>query len=110
MVNNASLGHVGSGIQCESALESFGMALVVAALVLEVIPALKFVNLVEGQVEGEDASSIVPDFVIQSLGDLTAVSSGPESSRVICENHSCKSSPSLIFFFSHGSESKSRNQ
>ena len=33
-----------------------------------------------------------------------------ESSRVICENHSCKSSPSLIFLFSHGSESKSRNQ
>ena len=33
-----------------------------------------------------------------------------ESSRVICENHSCKSSSSLIFLFSHGSESKSRNQ
>ena len=30
-----------------------------------------------------------------------------ESSRVICENHSCKSSPSLIFLFSHSSESKS---
>ena len=47
-VDNASLGHVGSGIQRKSALESFGMALVVAMLVLEVIPALKFVNLVEG--------------------------------------------------------------
>ena len=33
-----------------------------------------------------------------------------ESSRVICENHLCKSSPSLIFLFSHGSESNSRNQ
>ena len=47
-VNNASLGHIGLGIQCKSTLESFGMALVVAALVLEVIPALKFINLVEG--------------------------------------------------------------
>ena len=32
------------------------------------------------------------------------------SSRVIYEIHSGKSSPSLIFPFSHGSESKSRNQ
>ena len=47
-VDNASLGHVGSGIQRESALESFGMALVVATLVLEVIPALKFVDSVKG--------------------------------------------------------------
>ena len=42
-VDNASL-----GIQCESTLESFSTALVVAALVLEVIPALKFINSVEG--------------------------------------------------------------
>ena len=47
-VDNASLGRVGSGIQCESALESFGTALVVATLVLEVVPALKFVDLVKG--------------------------------------------------------------
>ena len=47
-VNNASLGCVGSGIQHESTLESFGVALVVAMLVLEVVPALKFVNSVEG--------------------------------------------------------------
>ena len=47
-VNNASLGHIGLGIQRKSALESFGTALVVAALVLEVIPALKFVDSVKG--------------------------------------------------------------
>ena len=47
-VDNTSLGLVGSGIQHESALESFGTALVVATLVLEVVPALKFVNSVKG--------------------------------------------------------------
>ena len=47
-VDNASLGRVGSGIQRESALESFCAALVVAMLVLEVVPALKFVDLVKG--------------------------------------------------------------
>ena len=47
-VNNMSLGRVGLGIQHESALESFGAALVVATLVLEVVPALKFIDSVKG--------------------------------------------------------------
>ena len=82
-------------------------------------------HLLHGMFSGSSAKFLVNGMLIKSsfhapspvygtiptlLALTTKAVNESESSRVICENHSCKSSPSLIFLFSHGSESKSRNQ